>query len=711
MAGLEPLPGRAEGEIVTSVKILQQWQQFRAVRGPFGAVYNRLVATDEVKRTGSVSKSKPPAQRPAGPPAPSGQAAARTAGKPPAEEHRTQLRTFNRNFERYDTANGDKADGVVSKDDLEKRAGEGDSTARYLLDNPDRLRSLDDAAAQEKDGDGRISRDDLDASLTSANREVRDSAPDGAGRAAREQVNGLANLERDWNALAKDGKLSRSSLEEAARNPSATSEQRASAQYLLDNPERLAALDTAAQGGDADGGISRDDLKAGRIDAFNELRTNPDAQRLQEIERQQGRVWDNPQDALTNLKANGDLSTYSKDQLLVLNLLASQDPEARGAIQDATAAYVNERTRKFADIPDEFGFQRLLQDQVVKAGDGSPESVEEARDRLQGQVKDEMVRATLAQLEDKKGDDAADEAVNRFATEDVKKMAERNPALVSLFEEGAQKAFEDPKLLERIKSVKEADDNLLTKAIRGTGNLAGDVVGKVADFALDTSPLGLAGKGLDAVGLDAPANFIDDVHGGVSESLKGTVTGVTDFGAQLSEHPLETARGLSDLALNFGPLAPLNDLKQMALDGKSPQEISEHKAELGKGVWDSLTASYKATGQEHGTAGAVSHLATDIALTAFSGGAAGAVKGGLKGTAIAERLSNLSAVSRLQTLATTGRTGEVLSQAGRFADEASLASTLDNLSPGVRGLAEVVLSNAQDAAWKQTQQPERPEVG
>lgn len=200
----------------------------------------------------------------------------------------------------------------------------------------------------------------------------------------------------------RDGRVARNDLEALAADRHADPEARQAARHYLDDPESLRALDNAAaedKTGEGDDHIARADAEAhlrgsheavenARIDAFNELRRHPDAERRELIEAQQATRWENRGDVLENLRDNPDLSTYSDEQLLAANRLAGRDAELRGRLQDTTAAYVTERTNSVDDLPSNLGFQQLLQDQVVASDD---ERVQTARERLGGQV-DRAVR-------------------------------------------------------------------------------------------------------------------------------------------------------------------------------------------------------------------------------------------------------------------------------------------------------------------------------
>ncbi len=557
-----------------------------------------------------------------------------------AEEQRDNIRAFNDNFKTFDGADdGGKLDGNVSRDDLQaiadgKAQADQDTreAARYFLENPDRLRALDNAAAEDKSGEGdnKIGQNDVDATLTAANKDVRtmgrtkEEIKAYDARQARLQSDSLNTLSKGYN-----GDITRADLQNTANDVNADKDQRDAAQYLLDNPERLNALDTAkAQGGDTDGTISEEDIKAAKIDAFNEVRKNPDAQRTEFVKNQQDKQWKTPADAVENLQKNPDLSSYSDDQLGLLNAL-SRNPKYQDEIQQATGNYVNQRTNSLDDIPGNMGFQGLLKTQVVdqKELDGlSPESrkiVEGAQKHLNGQVDRALSDSLDRNLDGKEGDDEADQALDGFGS-DLQRLAEKNPALLDYFKSNSQKLLEDPATAEKIQDVKQADDGFfgdVTNAIGGAVTDAtgwvGDKLGDAARFGFKYGPLGapttLLTEGAAALGWDAPKNVWDDVTtGALDRPVEALVGGVGGTLGGAIKNPTDFAKGLYTLS----PLKPLVDLAS----GDSLGDVLKERGEVAKGLGEAFISDYKQTFEENGIAGGLAHIGSDIAVTVLTGG-------------------------------------------------------------------------------------------
>ncbi|MEM9685690.1 MAG: hypothetical protein AAF934_02070 [Bacteroidota bacterium] len=157
---------------------------------------------------------------------------------PYAAENRA-LSTLYNNFEVFDTARqGDlsKADGIVSREDLEAAALRDDEigeAARYILSRPDLFQFLD-TGSNNKDymdkveegrfhatgGDGRISQEDILAYL--GKRTVNDILQD---------VH--AQIDVEANGGSADGVLSRNDYEAFLRSGNATPEQKAAIEMVL----------------------------------------------------------------------------------------------------------------------------------------------------------------------------------------------------------------------------------------------------------------------------------------------------------------------------------------------------------------------------------------------------------------------------------------------------------------------------------------------
>lgn len=630
-----------------------------------------------------------------------------------ARENRENARTFNKNFDRFDgAADGGKTDGNVSREDIQAIADgrngaskEAREAARYYLDNPDRLRGLDNAAAEDKSGEGddRITRDDVDDTLIAANRDVRNKGRNVEqierydARVARRQRDGINEVQKNYDTLAgEDGKISREELENTANDRTANAETRRSAQYLLDNPGRLRALDTAAaQGGDTDGVISRDDVKAARIDAFNEVRKNPDAQRRNFVEKQQKQDWKSPADALQNLKENPDLSSYSDAQLQSLNLLAAKNPKYRDEIAAATGNYVNERTNSLDDIPESQQFQGLLSTQVVEnpnfdsLAKGTQDVVQSAQDNLRGQVDRSLSSSLDRNLEGKEGDDEAEQGLEGFGT-DLQGLARKNPALVPFFKTGAETLLQDEKTAEKINDVKQADDGLLGDvtnwvggAIKDSTAWVGDKLGDVAKLGFKYGPLGLpatlATEGLALAGVDAPKKVWDDIAtGAIDRPIESLVGGVGGTLGGAVENPVDFGKGL----YNLSGVKSWVDLAR----GKNPLDVIKERGETLKGVGEAFISDYKQTFEEDGAVAGVSHIGSDIVTTIATGGL-GKVPTAISGTGkIARGLNQTLDVARAGWKGydgVTGTAGDVVKNA--FGDGSKLPVWAQDLASGAAG--------------------------
>lgn len=495
------------------------------------------------------------------------------------------------------------------------------------------------------------------------------------------KADGIVSNE-DLQAVA-DGKVQVSTREKQA------------AQYFLSHQSERDALDKANKPSDGtDGKISREDADTARIQAFNEIRQNPDAQRQKEVEKQHSIKWDNLEAVRKNLKDNPDLSSYSSKQLQALDVIAQSDPKFAKDLQKSTSDYVNNYTRKFDDLPEDKAFQQLLYDQVVnvdKPAQGNEEVTKAAQDRLKSQLQEKFSQGAVSSLEGKSGDDAVKESLEKFASSGLKDLAKRNPALVPYFQDQAKDAFKSDEVTSKAQEVAEKDDNWLTKGIRWAGDGLGGLIGKV--FEIPTP----AELGLKAVGLDGAAKFVHNVNGGAGQSVASIVTGVSDLGSSLTEHPIETAKGLADLGLSFGPGGQVVDAFKI-LKGDDPQEILQHKQDLASNLWTSFTSGYKATSKKYGTEGAVAHVLGDVALALASGGTSAEVEGGLKSASFLSKVGDLKVVSSLKDLAVTTKAAQAVENLKTLREAAALSALDDVMSPALRSLVETNISNLEKAA-------------
>lgn len=173
------------------------------------------------------------------------------------------------------------------------------------------------------------------------------------------------------------------------------------------------------------------------------------------------------------------------------------------------------------------------------------------------------------------------------------------------------------------------------------GGFLGDKLGDALEFGLKGAPglnaPYLVGKGVEVTtGWDGLSGVQEDVHAGFGRGAESLVTGVTDGLAS----PLDSLKGLGNLATTFGPASHLRDGWEMLAQGKSFGEVQRGKADQMQQLGEDLLATYGETADENGAAGVVGHLGFDVLTALGTGGAGAAVKGGLTGLKTALRGSS-----------------------------------------------------------------------
>ncbi len=618
---------------------------------------------------------------------------------PEALKQREYAQTFNQNFADFDAAadQDHKADGKVSQLDLQAIANgtvyadeKTRAAAQYYMQNPDAMRNLDQAGASDQDkakGDNVIAKTDAEANLEAANQRVRDTGRTEEQRkeydANKNRVNdnALQTLEQNFGSLAgPDGNFTTDDLNKLAKDPSADPQMREAAQFMIDNPNRLKGADASSDPTKkSDGTFTMGDILGGRIDTFNELRKNPDAQRAQEVQQQQTTKWDTPQAALENLAQNPDLSTYSDAQLASLALLAQSDPQARSQIAQATGGYINDRTNSLDDIPGNPGFQVLLSQQVVspQSLDGlSPEArkaVEAAQGTLKNEVNRNLGETLSGNLKGKKGDDQVDEALKNFQTQ-LGESAKTNPALAPLYKEGLEGLGKNEGVGDILRQARQADDGplgQLTDAI-GSGlstafEWTGDTLGDLAEFGFRNTgaglPLTLATEGLAMAGFDAPKKYYDQfTDGAFDRPLESLVGGLGTTLGNGWKNPTESLTGLYSLT----NLKPAVDL----LSGKPFGEVLQERGQVAENVWDAVSSDYRQTFQQDGVVGGLSHIGSDILTTVATAGlgkAPAAIDAAGDAARAGSTLGRLAELGKLGQLPLEGLgdlTGTALAKAG-----------------------------------------------
>ncbi|MBI3925772.1 MAG: hypothetical protein HY319_09545 [Armatimonadetes bacterium] len=369
--------------------------------------------------------------------------------------------------------------------------------------------------------------------------------------------------------------------------------------------------------------------------------------REREVRGQHRREWNDVGDVRRNLRQNRDLTTYSDDQLRGLDVLAQADERTGGLVRNAAADTVSD-VQSLDQLPENQGFQSVLRHQVLDSADGrAPASVERAAGHLQQLATDEARGQLENRLEGREGDDEADQALDAWGT-DVTRLARSSPALQDVFLRSVDKISADEGITDRIEDIREADDSLFTRAVGTVGGALGDVkdavqsgiedggrflADKAGDVIESDNPLvnlasgpigqlGLAENALRKVGLDAPAEIVNDVRGGAAGFAGSTI----ETGSQTLAHPVSTAKGLVELGKHSPTLAPARAL----IEGRPVGDVLDEDLQFYKGVGDAVTEDLQQTYREHGIVGALTHLGGEVALAVGTGGAGNAAKEGVK---------------------------------------------------------------------------------
>ncbi len=378
---------------------------------------------------------------------------------------------------------------------------------------------------------------------------------------------------------------------------------------------------------------------------------------LHETREQPRERWHDVGDVRQNLRRNGDLSTYSSQQLLALDGLSDKHPSLARQVENRTEQTVKQAD-DVGDLPRNLGFQVLLQNQPLD------EKTEGHLDRLvENYVNDRLDQ----RLEGQEGDDAAQEAGQKWGR-DIRAQMARDPALSSRLATSARELSQEDETKGRLQDVAEADDSFFTRAIRDTGNFLGDGLEDALKLPIPGNPVGmlsLTSGAADAVGFDAGADFTRDVQGGLINSARGTVTGTANALAD----PVGTGKGLVELGRHGAHLAnPANLIAESALRGESSLDVLGEDASFFRQTGEASLQSYQDTAQEYGVVGAITHGATDLAMTLAPTGAA-------RAPALLERMparvSELKA--QLDEAPALGKEAASTAAAG--------ANTLDDYSP------------------------------
>mgnify|MGYP000067687236 FL=1 len=552
-----------------------------------------------------------------------------------AQEERDHISNLDRNFEIFDNPGGGDTDGTVSRGDIE-RVAEGD----YDLER-----------AEERLREAGVPDDEID--------------------------DHLAGIEE-------------------------------TAEYLLDNDSVRDRLDVANDNdgeGDTDGKIARGDLDRVMVEVEAENREA----RVREMERaaqeppSESHVreaqeaidrWSEPGQLQRELEER-PLNELSPAELDALAAVESEDPEISRQVEQAILRSVEE-AESLEDLPRGDAFSYLLDRHVTGreiTGNEAQQSTDPtaiAQRQLDGLVREEIEASLDSRLDDRRGDDELDLALERVSG-DLEDLAISNPALAGSIQRQAEATFND--YADEFTEVARRDDNFfqqanhaITGAVRdGVGFLADGfrfavdvsarvssaparLAGRVTNFALDAAGT-VAGAGLDAVGAEGLA---DDVRS-VSDRAGDLVQDGADFVADQSEN---FNRGLGE--------SVAGGVEGIAYAVTDPRGTVEGIAQV---VQDPslLIDSYRQTAEEHGVAGAAGQLTGDVLLSVFTGGSGAAARG----ASVAGRVASIG-----------GRGGRVASFAARGAtraqsfldDVARAGGTARYASRYVRGLDDIPLN-------------------
>ena len=494
-----------------------------------------------------------------------------------AKEERDHIKNLDQNFDVFDNPGGGKTDGTVSNKDIEKVA-DGD---------------YDREKAEERLREAGVPADQIDERLDS--------------------------------------------IEETA-------------EYLLENDSVRNRVDVANDDdgeGDADGKISRGDLdrvmvkveaeerEARIVEQERAAQQPPSEEHIAEAQEAVQR-WNEP-GALREELADRPLADFSDAELDALVAVNENNPEARKQIETAILENIDE-AEYLDDLPGGDSFNFLLDQHVTGkevTGDPSQQAVNPtavAQRQLDGLVREEIEASLDHRLNDRKGDDELDLALERVSG-DLEDLAIDNPALVNSIQSQAEATFQD--YGDEFTEVARRDDNFLQKTNHAVTGGIRDGVGFVADgfrFAVDvtarvsnaptriagrlanvglTAAGSVAGAGLDVVGADGAADFARNA----GDSAGNFAQSGADFVATQNEN---FTRGLGE--------SVAGGVEGLAYAVTDPKGAVEGVAAV---VQDPslLVEGYAETAREHGAAGAAGQITGDVLLTVFTGGTGAAARG------------------------------------------------------------------------------------
>lgn len=410
------------------------------------------------------------------------------------------------------------------------------------------------------------------------------------------------------------------------------------------------------------------------------------------LEQQRAREWKSPSDVVRNLRDNGDLGTWSRDQLRTLDRLADTSPAWDKRVTKGVARYASGADR-LDRIPSTPVLQKLLHERVLDGADGrckiSTPEVKAARAHLENLV-DEKVTGDLEQrLRGAEGDEALERSLAAWVG-DVRKAQLRQPALASYLERGAEQRAADYHDSGRFEDVRRADDGFFRQVGNGFSDVTSGVgagAGWVGDRLHDLSER-LPEPLRPIVGLDRLA--------GAARFAQGMVAGLGQSGAY---------KGMAKMAWHGLDANPITLAIKSGVTGKSPQEILGDDAHYFENVAKAMVAPYQDVNARYGPDGVVGYVAAEILTAVATEGVGTTAKAALvaRATKVGDFVSATSLGQRIATRVGVRSgalvTGEAraftaaLSRGRRLFDQVRAAR--NDLPPGFESIVKTAGSRSQ----------------
>ena len=405
-------------------------------------------------------------------------------------------------------------------------------------------------------------------------------------------------------------------------------------------------------------------------DGFDDLRDRAETRREEEAQEaaRAYQEWSQDPVGLAEDLGGTNLTELSNGERLALFQLTQENEDVSAAANSALRDTFQD-IESFSDIPDDRGFQALL-------ASGTDEELDQ---RLSGLLNEELNSGLASRLENGRGDDDADRALDRFIG-DIEDIARTRPGLAHLLEQEATSVLEGAG--DDISDVRRADDNIFQRAnhavtgfargaagfvgdrLRDIGDIAGtaldatlDFAGDIQEFTIDTIGT-VAGGAADLVGADGVADNIRDGADALGDAVDAGYDFVGEqsgnFTRGFAEGAAGAVEGVTELVAN-----PVGTVQALGTLIQDPSLIID---------------SYRAIAEEHGVAGAIGAVGFDVVSTLAGGGGAAARVSSVAGRA-ATFLDDVGRVARV-----ADNVGAVADDVGRVAGRAG--SVLDNLADG-----------------------------